>query len=347
MSEVKFGIKIPDHPLEATFRMAKLAEDLGLSSIWMVDHLVDLGVKPWGAYFTWGVLSALASETRKVTLGTAVSDPHRLHPAVLAQAVTTLDHLSGGRAILGLGAGEATNLEPYGISWDHPIARLKEAIQIMKALWTGNPITYKGRFYRLEKAYLRPKPVRSPHPPIWVAAASPNSMKITGVEADGWIPIAFAFPPKQYREKLDMIQSYAQTSGRSEGDIEPALFVHTVVDEDREKAREMIELPAKTLLLYWTPEVFEDYGFNVSEFHLLKKVYDDEAVQELLNTARALPIEPVNKSFIFGTPSDCLKRVREYVEAGVRHFIFAFTVPPEKMELNLRLYVEHVIPEVL
>jgi len=347
MGDVRFGIKIPDHPLEATFRMAKLAENSGLDSVWMVDHLVDLGVRPWGAYFPWGVLSALALETRRVTLGTAVSDPHRLHPAVLAQAVMTLDHLSGGRAILGLGAGEATNLEPYGIPWDHPIARLKEAIQVMKALWTGNPVTYRGRFYQLEKAHLRPKPIRGRRPPIWVAAASPTSMKITGTEADGWIPIAFAFPPKQYREKLDVIQSHAQTSGRSREDVEPALFVHTVVDEEREKAREMIELPAKTLLLYWIPEVFKKYGFDVTEFHLLKKVYDDEAVQKLLNTARSLPIEPVEEKFIFGTPSDCVKGIKNYVEAGARHFILAFTVPPEKMELNLRLYVEHVIPEIL
>jgi alkanesulfonate monooxygenase SsuD/methylene tetrahydromethanopterin reductase-like flavin-dependent oxidoreductase (luciferase family) len=172
-------------------------------------------------------------------------------------------------------------------------------------------------------------------------------MKITGTEADGWIPIAFAFPPKQYREKLDVIQSHAQTSGRSREDVEPALFVHTVVDEEREKAREMIELPAKTLLLYWIPEVFKKYGFDVTEFHLLKKVYDDEAVQKLLNTARSLPIEPVEEKFIFGTPSDCVKGIKNYVEAGARHFILAFTVPPEKMELNLRLYVEHVIPEIL
>jgi len=347
MDELKFGMKIPDHPLDIIFKLADYAENSGLDSLWMVDHLVDLGVKPYGAYFTWSVLSSLATKTHKITVGTAVSDPHRLHPAILAQAVMTVDHLSKGRVILGLGAGEATNLDPYGIPWNHPVTRLNETIRILKALWTGEPVTFKGRFFQLEEAFVKPRPINKPHPPIWIAAASPRSMKLTGKEADGWIPIASAFPPNIYDEKLKEIQAYAQENDRSIDSVEPAVFIHTVIDEDREMAKKMIDLPAKSLLLYWTPEVFTEYGHEVGEFHLLRTIYNNRTVASLVKKAKQLPSKPVEDRFIFGTPEDCIRGIKKYIEAGARHMILVFLVPPDKVQDNLRQYVDHVFPEIM
>ena len=346
MERIRFGTKLPDHPLETTIKFARYAEKSGLDSIWMVDHLVDINVNPWGAYFTWGVLSAIAAETRKVTLGTAVSDPHRLHPAVLAQAVMTLDHLSNGRAILGLGAGEATNLDPYSIPWDHPISRLSETVRVLKMFWTGKPTSFDGDFFHIRNAFIKPKPIRSPHPPIWIAANSQRSMKITGQEADGWIPLACIHSPTAYAEKLKYIQTASEERGRSKESIEPAVFVHTAIDDDRDKAREMIEMPAKTMLLYWCPEVFKEYGFESSEFHLLKTVYTKETAEALVKKARELPTKAIEDRFIFGTPSDCVRGIKRYLEAGARHFILVFPVPQERIEQSLRLYIEHVIPEI-
>jgi len=345
--KVKFGIKVPDYPLDLILKLAKYAENSGLNSVWMVDHLVSIGVKRWDAYFPWSVLSALAMETRKVTLGTAVSDPHRLHPAVLAQAVMSVDHLSQGRVILGLGAGEAMNLDPYGIQWDHPVDRLNETVAILKALWIRESVTFQGRFFQLKNAFITPRPVSIPHPPIWIAAHSPRSMKITGQEANGWIPIASVLPPDRYREKLRFIQDVAQQDGRSMESIEPAVFIHTVIDEDRKKTRETIELPAKLMLLHWSPEVFKEYGHEVSEeFHLLKTVFNKETVEAMVRKAKELPFTPVEDRFVFGTPTDCVNGLKKYVSAGARHFILAFMVPPEKIESNLQLYVDHVIPEI-
>jgi len=345
--ETKFGIKLPDYPLDVIYDLAKYADNSGLNSIWMVDHLVAIGVKRWDAYFPWGLLSAIGTMTKNVTLGTAVSDPHRIHPSVLAQAVTTLDHISNGRAILGLGAGEAMNLDPYGIAWDHPISRLEEAIKILKALWTKNSVTFKGRFFKLENAFLMPKPTRKPHPPIWTAANSPRAMKITGEYANGWIPISCILPPKLYAEKLKFIQDVAKKANRDPECIEPAVFVHTVINRDFEAAKKIIEMPAKLMLLYWSPEVFSEFGFEAGrEFHLLRTVFNEETVSAMIRKAESLPFDPVMDRFVFGTPEDCISKIEEYVKAGAKHFVLAFMTSPDTIKSNLELYVKEVIPHL-
>jgi phthiodiolone/phenolphthiodiolone dimycocerosates ketoreductase len=345
--ELKFGIKVPDYPLDVIYDLAKHADDSCLDSIWMVDHLVAISLKQWDAYFPWGLLSAISMMTKKVTLGTAVSDSNRIHPAVLAQVVVTLDHISNGRAILGLGAGEAMNLDPYGIPWNHPISRLEEAIKILKALWTKESFNFNGRFFKLKNAFLMPKPVRKPHPPIWIAANSPRSMEITGEYADGWIPIGSILPPNLYAEKLKFIQNMAKKAGRDPECIEPAVFIHTVINKDFEIAKKMIELPAKLMLLYWTPEAFSELGFEVGrEFHLLRTVFNKETVASMARKAESLPSDPITDRFVFGTPEDCISKIKEYLKAGARHFVLAFVTPPEIVKSNLRLYVEEVIPHL-
>ncbi|MHA1210251.1 MAG: LLM class flavin-dependent oxidoreductase [Candidatus Freyarchaeota archaeon] len=208
--DVRFGFVLPQYPLELILETGVYSEKKGLDSVWAADHTVGIGIKRWDFFEAWSVLSALAVKTRRVLLGTCVSDPHRRHPAVLAQTLMTLDHLSKGRAILGLGAGEAMNLVPYHIEWDRPVTRLREASEVIIKLLTEEFSDYDGEFFKLEKAFIRPKGVQEPHPPIYFGANSLRTMRLTAEMGDGWLPIGTFMKPEDYKAKFEQIKRWAK-----------------------------------------------------------------------------------------------------------------------------------------
>jgi len=341
---VKFGYVLPHYPFDLICENAVLAEKIGFDSVWMTDHILGVGIKRWHCLEAWSVLSGLSSRTEKVTLGACVSDPHRRHPAVLAQMATTFDIMSGGRAVLGIGAGEAMNLDPYGIPWSKPVSRMREAITIIKKLWMEDSVNYNGEFFQLHEAFLSPEPVQKPHPPIWVAANSPRTMRIVAEMGDGWIPTAVVTPPDVYRENLGEIRSWAKEAGRNPSEIEPSIFLFTVAAEDEETARGFAEFPAK-ILLALTPRLLKDYGVELpsEELHISRLVFNPKTVQRLLEEMKEIPYKPIEDLFVFGTADDCIGKLEKYVKAGTRHFLLNFFVPPKLSRSMIQFYADNVI----
>lgn len=342
---MKFGIVLPHYPFDLIRETAILAENNGFDSIWMTDHMVGVGIKKWHCLEAWSILARLSLETKRVTLGACVSDPHGRHPALLAHTTTTIDIMSGGRVVLGLGAGEAMNLEPYGFAWDRPVSRLREAITVIKQLWTEESVNYKGEFFKLNEAFLSPKPLQTPHPPIWVAANSPRTMKITAELADGWIPTAVLSTPQIYQEKLGKIQTWAKDARRDPQQIEPALFLFTAVAEDQETARKLVEFPAR-ILLCLTPTLLKDYGVELpsEELHLSRFVFNPKTVPGLLEAIKQIPYKAIEDIFLFGNPDDCIGKLEKYVKAGVRHFLLNLFAPPELIKPMMQSYANKILP---
>ncbi|RLF11551.1 MAG: LLM class flavin-dependent oxidoreductase, partial [Thermoprotei archaeon] len=247
MAEVKFGIEGPNYPWETISEVAQLAEQLGFDSYWMPDHTVATGVRRWDALEAWGTLCALALKTKTIKLASGVSDTYRYHPAVLAQKATTCDIISGGRAILGIGIGEAMNLVPFGIPYDKPVSRTEEALQIIKRLWTEDFVDFQGNYYKLEKAFLQPKPVQKPHVPIYIAASSPRTMELVGKYGDGWLPANLTV--ERYKEGVERVKEAARKAGSDPEAIDMAHFMYGVIAKDREEASKNVILPANPLLL--------------------------------------------------------------------------------------------------
>ena len=135
-------------------------------------------------------------------LGVRVTDMARRHPASLAQSALTLDHLTGGRFVLGVGTGEALNLTPFGLPNDRPLSRLDEGLHILRLLMAGSgEIDFAGDHFRLEGASMGLGPFGDAPPPVWVAAHRPRGLELVGRRADGWLP--FATDPDAYAEKID------------------------------------------------------------------------------------------------------------------------------------------------
>ena len=348
---VKFGVEGPNYPWEAVHDIALLAEKIGFDSFWMPDHLVATGVKRWDALHAWGTLCSLAVQTKRIKLATGVSDTFRHHPASLAQMAATCDVLSDGRAILGIGIGEAMNLVPFGIPFDKPVGRTIEAIQIIRRLFTEDFVDFKGKYYELKKAFLRPRPVvplsetkyRSTVP-IFIAASSPRTMKVTAQYGDGWLPANLT--PEEYKENLKKIRDNAKMFQRDPSSIEPAHFMYVVVADDVETARKAI-MPTGKMMLLSRPRIMEKLGFQppTFDFEMTFKLIFPRDGESWLAESRKIPDEVVEKApFLWGVPDVIIDKIDRFVEAGCSNFVVNFQVPRRTLKTTCQLFAEKVMP---
>ncbi len=191
--------------------MSRAAEIVGFDSVWVVDHLLVAaeGRETIGVWECWSLLSALAAATKSIELGTLVTCSSFRNPALLAKMSETVDEISGGRLILGLGAG---NHEPeyraFGFPWDHRASRFEEAIQIIHGLLRTGRADFRGRYYHVEDSVLRPRGPRPQGPPIMIGTTGDRMLRLTARYADSWnvyySPVrnrAHCIPP--LREKVD------------------------------------------------------------------------------------------------------------------------------------------------
>jgi F420-dependent oxidoreductase-like protein len=222
---MRFGLDVSQHQLtwEEILARARLAEEAGLDGVWVFDHFKALYGDPKGPSLDgWTLLAGLARETSRVRLGTLVTGMTHRHPAVLAAEVVTVDHLSDGRVECAIGAAwnEPEHRE-LGIpfpSTKERMDRLEEGIQILRALFTEEDVTFDGAEYRLEGATYRPLPVQRPHPPIWVGGEGRRrTLPIAGRYADAWH--GWANDAGELAEITGIIDRAAEEAGRDPSSI--------------------------------------------------------------------------------------------------------------------------------
>jgi len=189
----RFGLFLSqsNKPLSQVLDEFQMAEDLGFDHAWIVDHLVDTeGPPSHPIHEAWTLLAAIATQTSRIRLGVLVTSNTFRHPAVLLKSAVTVDHISGGRLILGLGTGwHADEHRRYGIALPEPaerVDRFEEAIELISLLMSQERTTFSGRHYQLEDAPLEPRPVQSPRIPILIAAHRPRMLRLAARYADQW-----------------------------------------------------------------------------------------------------------------------------------------------------------------
>jgi F420-dependent oxidoreductase-like protein len=169
----------------------QVAEDLGFDHAWIVDHLVDTDGPPsHPIHEAWTLLAAIAARTSRIRLGVLVTSNTFRHPAVLLKSAVTVDHISGGRLILGLGTGwHADEHRRYGIALPEPaerVDRFEEAVELISLLMSQERTTFTGRHYQLDDAPLEPRPLQTPRIPILIAAHRPRMLRLAARYADQW-----------------------------------------------------------------------------------------------------------------------------------------------------------------
>lgn len=194
MTGIKLGCQLPQETddFEKLAKIAEGCERLGYDSVWAYDHLSPYWTRRGQAFECWTLLAAVAQRTKKIKLGSLVTNVNLRSPALLAKITSTLDNLSNGRLILGLGTGDRMSrneLLSYGYRFaniDERLERLKETILILKAMWTQDRASFEGKYNKLSGAINYPKPKQTPHPPIWVGGKHPKILEIIAEMADGW-----------------------------------------------------------------------------------------------------------------------------------------------------------------
>ncbi|HWB72887.1 MAG TPA: TIGR03560 family F420-dependent LLM class oxidoreductase [Egibacteraceae bacterium] len=191
---MRFGLDVAQHQLtwDELLARVRVAEEAGFDGAWLFDHFKPLyGDRKGPCLEGWTLLAALAAATSRVRLGTLVTGVTYRHPSVLAAQAVTVDHVSGGRLELGLGAAWfAQEHRELGIDFPDAgerVERLDEAVQVIKALLTTDDATVDGRHYRLDGATYRPRPVQRPYPPLWIGASGEQRMlPLAARHADVW-----------------------------------------------------------------------------------------------------------------------------------------------------------------
>ena len=305
---VRFGIQTPQEgaTYDALATHWREADALGFDSVWLDDHLYSV-VRPPGEpqMEAWTLLAALARETRRIEIGILVTCNSYRSPALVAKLAATVDVLSGGRLVHGMGAGWYES-EYRGYGYDFPpvgvrLAQLDEALTLQKLLWREERASFSGRHYRLHEAWCSPKPVRRPHPPILIGGGGERVLlRLVARHADVWNGSGDV---AEFGRKLDVLRAHCAAEGRSFDAIEKSWFGNVIIDADAARADARLARVAA--------------AWGMSEAQM---------------ASRALA----------GTPERVVERVREYAALGVTHFIGMYGRVDDLR--STRLFAERVLP---
>ena len=226
---MKFGIALPirrDFELDVHIDMAKKAEELGFDSVWVSDHVVvpDRYVGRFSKVFydPFILLSAIAAQTRKVKLGTSVIILPYRNPIIVAKMIATLDILSEGRVIFGVGTGwMREEFDTLGVPHSERGRRTDEYIRIFKELWEKDEPRFEGEFFQFSNIKFYPKPFQKPHPPTWTGGGGKRAIKRAVQFGNGWHPTWVS--PEDMEREITYLTNLAKNSGRELKD-----FVYSV-----------------------------------------------------------------------------------------------------------------------
>jgi coenzyme F420-dependent glucose-6-phosphate dehydrogenase len=310
-------------------RFACAAERAGFDSVFVSDHF-----QPWRhtgghAPFSLAWLGALGARTSRVLMGTSVLTPtFRYHPSIVAQAFGTLGSLYPGRVILGIGTGEALNDVPAtGMTWPpfkERFGRLREAITLIRKLWSEERVSFAGEFYRTENATIYDRPDEPI--PIYISAGGAQMAKFVGRTGDGFICTSGKAWPFYREELLPNLASGIAAAQRTAGSVERMIEMKVSYDTDRARALDDTRHWAALALTAEEKLAVED-------------------PREMERLADALPVERAASRWIVSSdPDEQVEAIRPYVEMGFRHLVFH--APGPDQERFLELYARDVLPRL-
>ena len=338
LAKIKFGIQNGLNVARAGYTedqiltACMLADKTGYDSVFYMDHT---NVPQWTKAIVldpWVMLSAIAAVTRNVELGTCVTDAIRRHPSNIALAVITLDRVSSGRAILGIGAGEAQNLKEFCIPFEKPVSKWEEQIQLIKKLYGSSPqntVDFEGKYYQLKGACLQAPPIRKPFPPIYMAAGGTRTLMLTGKLGEGWLPIGYT--PELFEDHAAQIKKSMDENGRTEqekNDFQYALDIDVYFSEDAEESWAKMKEAVKVSL--FKPEVLRVHGLKEIEGFDFRKYFTEYSMSnqswivKMREAATKIPDPIARSSTAVGRPDDVIPIFERFMKAGVNHFVIRF-----------------------
>ena len=312
------------HYYQEALREVTRAEELGFDSVWMEEHH-SVTNHYWPSPLT--VLAGFATRTARLMLGTDILVAPFYHPVRLVEDATLVDIMSGGRLTLGMAIGyKPDEFALYGADLARRGARFEEQLAIMKALWTGEPIEFKGRYYTVT-GRLEPPPVSRPHPPVWIGGWGDITLRRAATLGDNWIP----GPTADLKRLLDGKRSFLanrEAAGRAAPVTEWPLTRDVIIADTDREARELAE--THIMVAY-------------------RKEYAGGWRHPFIDASIATDLDRLMEDrFIIGGPDECIRKVRRFVEQyGMTHLIcrtFFPGMPHRHIMRELELIAREVMP---
>lgn len=332
--QLKFGVNtIANIPVDEVVSMAKFADDNGLDSFWMADENPSY---PFRDVFT--TMAVVASKTDRVVLGTNVCNPYTRHPALLATATATIDEISHGRVILGLGVGGSVSLGPLGLPmWNKPRETLRGAVEAIRAMFDGDTVNFDGATFSVRNVKLFSKPIKKI--PIYLGIRGPRMLQLAGGIADGILIRA----QEGYLEyALQNLALGAQAAGRNVKDIDVSRVGQFYVSYEPENGIEKV----KRALTYQIPDSPDEYlekvGITREEANMIRVAKERGGVEEAITQVTD---KMVDSMVLIGKPDEVARKLVSIVKHGVTQIIFS---PPygDTWKEGLKIAAEEVMPNV-
>jgi coenzyme F420-dependent oxidoreductase len=311
----RIGLTLPrseDLPRQEIVEVVQQAEALGYDSVWVGES--------WGRDgFTW--LTQLACHTTRITLATGITTVYSRSPALIAQTVASLDEISEGRVVLGLGTSGPIVIEGWhGLPFERPLRRTREYIEIIRLILSGERVNYQGEIFQLKGFRLPFTPVR-PKVPIYVASLGPQNLRLTGELADGWLPIYL--DATHLQEFQHDLASGAQKAGRALNAIDVAPYILSCVSEDVEAARRLV----KSHLAYYIGGMGTFYANLIARYGFedeVSRVREAWGRRDRQSAASQVTDAMVARMAICGSPTEGRAQLETYRAAGVTLPIVSF-----------------------
>lgn len=303
-ARVEVGILLPTREAVMSGRvetapllaMAEDAEAEGYHSVWVGDSIL---ARPRFEPLT--LLAAVAARTKRVALGTAVLLPALRHPVVLAHAVATLDRISAGRLILGVGIAPDSpatrrEFEACGVPFSQRAGRTEETIEVCRSLWRSDQVSYRGRYFALEETTVEPKPHRSGGPAVWIGGETEGALRRAGRLGDGWFPISAT--AEAFGQGLARVRAIMRELGRDPDALTPGYYATVNINPDRRQAE--------------------------SELRRFVEAYYGVPYERMA----------AGMGCVAGPSEACLEWLAGFVTAGARHLVLRFAGPDQTAQLR-------------
>lgn len=329
---MNFGVEfVPEKPINEIVDYATTADDLDFDYMWITDHYNNRNV--------YATLAMIAEKTDSINIGPGVTNPYTIHPAETASSMATLDELSDGRAVLGIGPGDKTTLKALGVDWEKPLTRTKESIDIMKQLLAGNAVSSEGSGqFDLSGCKLNFSP--ESEIPVYIGAQGPNMLKMAADKGDGIL--INASHPKDFEYAVGRIEEGVKESGRKMEDVDIAAYASFSVDEDKKSAKEAVVPPVAFIVAGLPDKVLERHGISKDAAETIGNALGEGNFGPAFGSVTDEMIEAFS---VYGTPEDCVERIEELRDIGVTQIVAGSPIGPDKKD-SMKIISEEIIPEL-
>ena len=318
-----FGIEfVPDESVLKIGYMAKLAEDAGFGNIWITDHYNNRDV--------WTTLAVLSLLTNKISLGTGVTNPYTRNAAITASSIASINELSGGRAILGIGPGDKATFDKMGIDWDKPLSRVRETVLAIRAFLAKEQVSQAG-FKGAQMSFTTSKI------PIYIGAQGPKMLELAGAISDG--VLINASHPDDFKFAVPMIRAGAGKAGRKPEDVQVCAYASFSADKDPAKAVNASKIVVAFIVAGSPENVLERHGIGMYE---AKAISDAISRFDFKGAMDGVTPRMTEAFSISGAPADCRARIDELLSTGVTQIVVGSPIGPNK-ESAIKLIGKKVI----